>query len=86
MKCSVCNGRGYFPVSNIAAKVCTQCNGTGEIERTNEEWIHQCNTEQLAEKLTDFSFWLVPTIPTEDKREQIRKKIELWLKEKHNGV
>ena len=54
--------------------------------QTNEEWLRSCNTEQLADKLTDFSFWLVPTIPTEDKREQIRKKIELWLKEKHNGV
>ena len=53
---------------------------------TNEEWIKQCNTEQLADKLTDFSFWLVPTIPSEDKREQIRKKIVEWLKEKHNGV
>jgi hypothetical protein len=53
------------------------------IPMTNEEYLKSCNTEQLADKLTDFSFWLVPTIPTEDKREQIRKKIELWLKEKH---
>ena len=64
-------GNGYQPIKKVM---------------TNEEWIKQCNTEQLADKLTDFSFWLVPTIPTEDKREQIRKKIELWLKEKHNGV
>lgn len=51
---------------------------------TNEEWIKSANTEQLAKKLTDFSFWIVPTIPTEDKREQIRKRIVEWLKEKHD--
>ena len=83
MKCTVCDGRGYFPVSNIAAKVCPQCNGTGEIEQTNEEWFCTLPTEEKADKLTDFSFWLVPNLPTEDKREQIRKKIELWLKEIH---
>lgn len=54
------------------------------IVQTNEEWLHTLTTEQLADKLTDFFFWLVPTIPTEDKREQIRKKIENWLKEKHD--
>jgi hypothetical protein len=51
---------------------------------TNEEWLHTLNTEQFADKLTDFSFWLVPNLPTEDKREQIRKRIENWLKEKHD--
>ena len=54
-----------------------------EEPQTNEEWLRSCNMERLVDKLTDFSFWLVPTIPTEDKREQIRKKIELWLKEIH---
>lgn len=53
---------------------------------TNEEWLCGLSTEEKADKLTDFSFWLVPTIPSEDKREQIRKKIELWLKEKHNEM
>lgn len=50
---------------------------------TNEEWLKMMTTEQLAEKLTDFSFWLVPNLPKEDKREQVRKWIENWLKEKH---
>ena len=53
---------------------------------TNEEYIKSLNTEQFADKLTDFSFWLVPTIPTEDKREQVRKRIENWLKEKHDEM
>ncbi len=53
---------------------------------TNEEWLHTLNTEQFAEKLTDFAFWLIPYLPTEDKREQVRKRIENWLKEKHNEM
>ena len=54
-----------------------------EEPQTNEKWIHTLNTKQLAEKLTDFSFWLVPNLPKEDKREQVRKWIENWLKEIH---
>ena len=50
---------------------------------TNEEWLCGLSTEEKADKLTDFSFWLVPTLPSEDKREQIRKKLLEWLKEIH---
>ena len=50
---------------------------------TNEEWFCTLSTEEKAEKLTDFSFWLVPNYPTEDKREQVRKNIVKWLKEIH---
>ena len=95
MKCPKCGGTGFVPTNvfgvNCAIK-CDFCDGTGVFitnavePMTNEEWLRFCDTEQLAEKLTDFSFWLVPTIPTEDKREQIRRKIELWLKEKHNEM
>ena len=28
---------------------CPQCHGSGEVEVTNEEYIHSLNTEQLAE-------------------------------------
>ena len=83
MKCSKCSGAGYIYNNLVGyAEDCSVCHGKGEV-LTNEEWLHTMNTVQLADKLTDFSFWLVPTIPTEDKREQIRKKIELWLKEIH---
>lgn len=50
---------------------------------TNEKWFDTLSTEEKADKLTDFSFWLVPTIPTEIKRKQIRKRIVEWLKEVH---
>ena len=57
-------------------------NGIG-MYYTNEQLLRRCNTEQLADKLTDFSFWLVPNYQTEDKREQIRKNIVDWLKQPH---
>jgi hypothetical protein len=55
------------------------------IKQTEEEYIQTCTTEQLAEKLTDFSFWLVVTIPTEDRREKVRKRIVEWLKQPHTN-
>lgn len=63
MKCPKCNGRGMIgkTVPNIlvgkgyifADYECDQCNGSGEVSAdepmTNEEWLKQCTTEQLAE-------------------------------------
>ena len=56
MKCSVCNGRGFFPISNIAAKVCPQCSGTGEVVQTNEEWFDSLSTEEKANFLKEVTF------------------------------
>ena len=53
MKCPVCDGKGYFPISDIAAKICDRCNGTGEIQQTEQEYIQTCDTEQLAKWITD---------------------------------
>ena len=93
MKCPACEGTGIIHFRNIH-EICGKCKGIGFIDekpkpkkqKTEQEWLQTASTEQLADKLTDFSFWLVPIIPTEDKREQIRKKIELWLKEKHDEM
>ena len=76
MKCKHCDGTGTTNwCVNGTFVDCPYCGGTGEIkvEQTNEEWMHTLNTEQLADKLTDFSFWLVFAIPTEDKREKVKK-------------
>ena len=85
---SECNGCEYqCKLSHI--DICTlgsPCPHQRSTPMTNEEYLRLLNTEQLAETLTDFSFWLVPTIPTEDKREQIRKKIVEWLKEIHDEM
>ena len=89
MKCPHCCGIGEVikesddGIGWIPTK-CRWCNGTGEAGMTNEEWLKGCSTEELADKLTDFSFWLVPTIPTDEKREQVKRKLTEWLQEKHN--
>ena len=59
--CKVCNGKGMVDDPMWAdekhewqycvarMKKCPACGGSGEVEQTNEEYIRQCNTEQLAE-------------------------------------
>ena len=83
MKCPKCNGQRY----KAPDVPCGRCDGKGVVEPlTNEEWFCDLSTEEKADKLTDFSFWLVPTLPSEDKREQIRKKLLEWLKEIHDEM
>lgn len=50
---------------------------------TEQEWLQTCTTEQLAEKLTDFSFWLEFELPTNERREKVRNKLLKWLKQPH---
>lgn len=48
MKCKHCNGVGFF--GNGASQFkCVYCDGTGEIEQTNEEWFCRLSTEEKAE-------------------------------------
>lgn len=51
MKCPRCGGKGkvlYPGVADYYVK-CNKCDGTGEVEQTEQEYIQTCNTEQLAE-------------------------------------
>lgn len=82
MKCYVCNGRGYFPVSNIAAKICPQCNGTGEIEITNEEWRKNCSAEEFTEELAKVVLDLV-SWNNDPKPSEVRNILKAWLKQPH---
>ena len=81
MKCSVCNGRGYFPVSNISAKVCPQCNGTGEMQMTNEEWFCQLSAEEKAKFIAD-NDGTIQIGDEVDYKNTIIRWVE-WLKEIH---
>ena len=88
MKCTVCDGRGYFPVSNIAAKVCPQCNGTGEMQMTNEEWFCQLPTEEKVNALLNLHEKVRQRMRTDIGGENSFYKGDYyrkWLKEKHNG-
>ena len=64
----------------------SKCTRPYEIELTNKEWLQTANTEQLADKLTDFSFWLVVELPTNERREKVRNKLLEWLKQPHKPI
>ena len=53
MKCPMCGGDGITDKFTPNVGRCIKCNGSGEIEPTNEEWLHSLNTEQLAEWLAN---------------------------------
>ena len=82
MKCPKCLGSGKdFWVGNTFVNVgfpCDKCNGTGEYNPTHQEYIQNCNTEELAELLTRISDneWKYPVMPSRV------DEWRTWLKEK----
>ena len=56
MKCKNCDGSGYIAHPYCPGVVeCFYCDGTGVVEPlTNEEWLKQCTTEQLAKAILFF--------------------------------
>ena len=86
MKCQLCDGKGEYMHAIGGYRPCEYCNGTGEIEGTNEEWFCSMSTEEKVKALLDL-------------RERIRQKMRgeigsenkfhkgdyyrEWLKEKH---
>ena len=97
MKCLTCNGTGkerrcFYEKTGVDKweKVwddvpCEECNGTGEIEVTNEEWLEQASTEEKAKLLSK----LCKSIYNCGKKGSIPKIMyeedwEYWLGEIHN--
>ena len=97
MKCPKCDGTGFVPTNvfgvNGAIK-CDFCDGTGVFitnavePMTNEEHLHSCNTEQLAEELLAWWFDGANTYSQfglfKWEIDEAKEKIMKWLKEKHN--
>ena len=54
-----------------------------EKQITNEEWLKQCNTEQLAEVLADVSLWIHPFMKQKNRFELLKKQFYEWLKQPH---
>ena len=76
MKCKVCGGAGVIQGQAPGlVSCCTACDGKGFIEQTNEQWLRQCNTEQLAEEIYE----CVMTHPWHISKEVILE----WLKQPH---
>ena len=109
MKCPMCDGRRTMftreqpgvgtQFGEIKLVVCPKCNGTGEVDEnsrpilTNEEWLKQCTTEQLAEFLADKCNEVVETVLSDascdigdiDNDDYWYRQADFveWLKEKH---
>ena len=94
MKCKYCDGTGTSNICvNGTFKPCSFCDGTGEFEVTNEEWLKQCTTEQLAEFLADKCNEVVETVLSDascdigdiDNDDYWYRQADFveWLKEKH---
>jgi len=89
MKCPFCEGTGkcyqqtitYEEVetnrTNKYLTKCFKCNGTGEIEQTNEEWFCGLSTEEKAKVLRR------KTHGNDEKNERIEQGWVNWLKAKH---
>ena len=90
MKCPKCGGTGWDIVHGFD---CVSCDGKGEITMTNEEYIRQCSTEELAKLIYKIAvtdvlmdrFFTAEIVNAEIVNEHIGvKEAEAWLKEKHD--
>lgn len=101
MKCPCCNGTGRTPMVTIVKTdsglpcdfPCIECDGTGEVEMTNEYFLQTATTEQLAEFIVNMTlldkYKLYDRMESAEYEQGIgigaKKVIVEWLKEKHNG-
>ena len=96
MKCPMCGGIGLTDLHTPNVGRCIKCNGSGEFEPTNEEYLRSCATEQLAEFLADKCNEVVETVLSDascdigdiDNDDYWYRKADFveWLKEKHNEM
>lgn len=80
MKCPICDGGGRITSlpSGMPVK-CTRCNGTGEVDMTEQEYIQSCNHKELAEIL--FRMIVHGSVIRPD-----RQYISEWLKQPHKPI
>ena len=95
IKCPHCNGKGFSEINSALNMTCGWCMGNGELDleivpiepETNEEWLRQCNTEQLAEELLAWWFDGANTYSHfglfQSEIDEAKEKITKWLKQQH---
>ena len=74
MKCQMCDGKGWTDKTDISVKLCSKCNGTGQVEQTNEEWFCQLPTEEKAVVIMNIRNLAV-----------YKEQIVEWLKQPHTN-
>lgn len=81
MKCKACNGAGYVTACVYESDEigfvdknyeCAVCNGTGQIEQSNEEWFATLKTKEKAKAISQLSCYQGNIY-----------EIEKWLKQPH---
>ena len=82
MKCPMCGGDGITDKFTPNVGRCIKCNGTGEIEVTNEEYIRSCTFEELAGAIYEWYSAGYTTGRVGLPLNSITEIVE-WLKEKH---
>lgn len=95
MKCKTCNGLGRIKATEFVGVdeglrkvviLCPTCGGKGEVESlTEQEYIQTCDTEQLAEVLSNISTdaWFAG-LNNMDRPVGQKDNWYKWLKKKHN--
>ena len=84
MKCPMCGGDGITDKFTPNVGRCIKCNGTGEIEATNEEYIRSCTFEELAGEIYEWYSAGYTTGRVGLPLNSITEIVE-WLKEKHDA-
>ena len=63
---------------------CPRCGGSGEVQMTNEEWLHTMNAEQLAEFLVMIQMSVMhPVKRGAVDMEKFTEEVVAWLKQQH---
>ena len=85
MKCPMCGGDGITDKFTPNVGRCIKCNGTGEIEVTNEEYFRSCTFDELAGEIYEWYSAGYTTGRVGLPLNSITEIVE-WLKEKHNEM
>lgn len=78
MKCPKCNGTGI----DDDRLICYKCEGTGEVEQTNEEWLNGLPIEQRADEIIGIVANIIGLCRYYND-EDVKKLIK-WLEKEHN--
>ena len=91
MKCPFCGGSGkrktWVATDTLSEyeQPCFKCHGSGEIEQTKEEYIHQCSTEELAKEIMRWYELGVEDGKCTNHAIIDKEWVVKWLKEKHSN-